>query len=151
LASSAGAEVLVLDEPTADMRATVEHGLGWLEQRYRPAPDDRWLLVPADCPLLDPAVIRRVLAVEAAGSVVAPIYAGRRGHPTRFSWQHAAGIRALSAGEGINAFVRNRADMIEVPVTDPGVLADLDTPQDYERLLASAATSGGQGSKSVRL
>ena len=37
LAESAGADVCRLPEATADMRATVEHGLRWLEDRHRPA------------------------------------------------------------------------------------------------------------------
>src|SRR5437763_15704538 len=40
LARTARADVLSLPEPTADMRATVEHGLRWLDARFAPAPDD---------------------------------------------------------------------------------------------------------------
>jgi molybdenum cofactor cytidylyltransferase len=136
LASAAGAEVMVLDESTADMRATVEHGLAWVESRYRPAADDPWLLVPADSPMLDPAVIRRLLTVKNTDAVVVPVYGGRRGHPTRFAWRHAAAIRALPADQGINAFVQAQ-NILELPVGDPGVLEDLDTPDDYERLVRS--------------
>ena len=46
---------------TADMRATVRHGLAWLEEHFHPRPDDDWLLVPADHPTLDPLVIRALL------------------------------------------------------------------------------------------
>src|SRR6516225_8575191 len=61
LAQSAGAHVLQLAEETPDMRATAEAGLRWLEGRFRPRPDDTWLLVPADHPTLDPHVIRRLM------------------------------------------------------------------------------------------
>lgn len=137
LARSAGAEVLALPEPTADMRSTVEHGLQWLEDRFAPRPDDVWLLAPADHPVLSPAVVRQLL--DAAGSsprsIAVPACAGRRGHPTLIRWRHVAGIRSLPAGEGINAYLRShRAETLEVPVSDPGILADLDTPDDYERL-----------------
>src|SRR5262249_12245859 len=44
LAESAGASVLVLPEETADMRATVEAGLRWLEERFAPRPENAWLL-----------------------------------------------------------------------------------------------------------
>jgi molybdenum cofactor cytidylyltransferase len=135
LSQAAGAEVVRLPEPTPDMRATVERGLEWLESRYRPSPAQPWLLVPADCPMLRPAVIRELLAVDAPDSIVIPAHGGRRGHPTRFAWRHAAGVRALPVGEGINAFVRAQAKVIELPVDEPGVLADLDTPEDYERLV----------------
>src|SRR5689334_3025651 len=52
LAEAAGAAVLMLAEQTADMRATVEQGLAWLEKRFRPRDEDSWLLAPADHPVL---------------------------------------------------------------------------------------------------
>src|SRR5436309_15902360 len=58
LASAAGADVCRLPEATADMRATVEHGLRWLEENCRLRPDDAWLLAPADHPTLDAGVVR---------------------------------------------------------------------------------------------
>jgi molybdenum cofactor cytidylyltransferase len=135
LASAVSAEVLVLDQVTADMRETVERGLAWLESRYRPAPDDLWLLAPADCPTLTPAVVRRLLEAKPLIQIAVPVHDGRRGHPTRFAWRHAAGIRALPADWGINGFVRAQRDVIELPVDDPEVLADLDTQGDYERVM----------------
>lgn len=133
LAEAAGANVLALPAPTADMRATVEAGLAWIGERLRPHPDDPWLLAPADCPAFSPDVVRRLLAAE--GSIVVPVHGGRRGHPTLFRWRHAAGIRALPADAGINSYLRLRAgEALELPVADPGVLADLDTPEEYARL-----------------
>jgi molybdenum cofactor cytidylyltransferase len=140
-ARAAGADVLSLQEPTSDMRATVEHGLRWLEERFSPAPDDVWLLAPADHPVLSPAVVRQLLDAggSSACSIAMPIHGGRRGHPTLIHWRHVTGIRELPAGVGINAFLRSRAaEMLEVPVTDAGVLADLDTPEDYQRLRGRA-------------
>src|SRR5688500_10216452 len=49
IAEAAGADVLPLAEPTADMRATVEHGLRWAAENLDPPPDG-WLLAPADHP-----------------------------------------------------------------------------------------------------
>jgi molybdenum cofactor cytidylyltransferase len=136
LASAAGADVIRLTEPTPDMRTTIERGLDWIEERIRPAPDDPWLLVPADHPTLNAELVRQVLAVEGR-SIVIPVHGGRRGHPTRLAGKHAAGIRALSAGQGVNVFIRERADEVsELPVSDADVLIDLDTPEDFARLVA---------------
>jgi CTP:molybdopterin cytidylyltransferase MocA len=138
LAEAAGADVCRLPDATADMRATVEHGLRWLEERDHPDPDDAWLLAPADHPTLDAAVVRRLCAAYAGQtgpSIFVPVHAGRRGHPTLIAWRHVAGIRAHPAGQGINAYLRlHHNELLEVPVTDAGVLYDLDTPEDYERL-----------------
>ncbi len=138
LARQAGAEVLLLKTPTPDMRATVEHGLLWLEERYQPKPDDDWLLVPADHPTLDAESVRQLLlARKRAGkqSIIVPTYQGRRGHPVLIGWKHAASIRAFPPGLGLNAYLRRQAaETLEVPVDAASILADLDTPEDYERL-----------------
>ncbi|HEX5270984.1 MAG TPA: NTP transferase domain-containing protein [Gemmataceae bacterium] len=139
LAQSAGAHVLQLAQETPDMRATVEAGLLWLEERFRPRPDDRWLLVPADHPTLDPQVIRLLLD-HRDGSIIVPTYDGRRGHPTVIEWKHVAGMRALPAGTGLNVYLRQHAaETMELPVDSADVLCDLDTPEDYERLRRSFA------------
>jgi molybdenum cofactor cytidylyltransferase len=138
LARTAGAHTLLLTRETADMRATVEEGLAWLEQHFHPSPDDAWLLVPADHPTLDPAVIRSLLrARELPGgaSIMVPTFQGRRGHPTLIGWKHVEGIRGLPAGTGLNVYLRQpAAEARELPVDCPDILADLDTPEDYENL-----------------
>jgi CTP:molybdopterin cytidylyltransferase MocA len=137
LASAAGAHVLALPEPTADMRTTVERGLDWIEEQFHPAGDDGWLLAPADQPAISAAVVARLLAAGAdpAASIVIPVHGSRRGHPTFFRWRHAVGIRRLAPDQGINAFIRLHADETrELPVEDPGTVADLDTPDDYRAL-----------------
>jgi CTP:molybdopterin cytidylyltransferase MocA len=139
LAEAAGAHALLLSEETADMRATVEHGLRWLEEHIHPAPEDRWLLLPADHPTLDAELVRRLLEArtQAAGrSIVIPTFAGQRGHPAVIDWKHVAGIRALPPGLGLNRYFRQQSEeTLEVPVESAEVLCDLDTPEDYERLL----------------
>jgi CTP:molybdopterin cytidylyltransferase MocA len=48
-----------------------------------------------------------------------------------------AGIRALPSSDGINSYLRGVASAtLEVTVTDAGILANLDTPEDYGRLRA---------------
>jgi molybdenum cofactor cytidylyltransferase len=135
LARSAGAEVLVLEEPTPDMRTTVERGLAWIEDRHHPAPDDRWLLAPADHPAFSANTVRELLAAGSQESIAIPTHDGRRGHPAVLRWRHAAGIRATPPGDGINSYLRSlAAEIVEITAGDPGVLANLDTPEDYARL-----------------
>ena len=139
-ARAAGAAVLLLPEATPDMRATVERGLAWLEEAVPPGPQDDWLLVPADHPALDAGVIRGLIAArpQPGRSIVVPTWQGRRGHPTLIGWGHVAGMRALPAGLGLNAYLRRHtAETLEVAVGTADVLNDLDTPEDYERLLRS--------------
>jgi CTP:molybdopterin cytidylyltransferase MocA len=135
---AAGAHVLPLPAGTPDMRATVEQGLHWLQEQFRPGPADAWLLAPADHPALDPGVVRLLLAARQARpecSVFVPTLGGRRGHPVLIGWEHVVGIRHHSPGQGLNTYLRLQADVTcEVAVTDADIFCDLDTPEDYERL-----------------
>jgi molybdenum cofactor cytidylyltransferase len=140
LALNGGAQVLALTEPTPDMRATIEHGLAWAEHEWRPSPEDAFLLVPADHPAIDFEVVRRLIEAWPASqlrSILIPTYQGKRGHPTLIAWKHVAGIRALPPDVGLNRYLRDHAaETLEIPVESDSVLIDLDTPEDYEQLLA---------------
>jgi molybdenum cofactor cytidylyltransferase len=137
LAEAAGASVLRLRETTADMRATVEMGLRFLEERFQPRPDDAWLLAPADHPALDAEVVRRLLTTHAARpsqSIIVPVHENQRGHPTLIAWRHVSYIRAHPQGQGINGYLRSQQEQImEIPAPSAAVLWDLDTPENYER------------------
>ncbi len=139
LAKRGGAHVLQLDEDTPDMQATVLAGLCWLERHFQPTAEDDWLLLPADHPSLDYRVIGELLRARAdnpAYSVFVPIYEGRRGHPALVGWRHVADLKEFAAGQGLNCFFRRQASRVkECPVAAPGALLDLDTPEDYQRLL----------------
>jgi molybdenum cofactor cytidylyltransferase len=153
LARRAGAAVITLPQPTPDMRQTVEAGLMWWKEQRAPAPEDAWLLVPADHPLLAPEVIARLLEARQRHpekSIWVPTFAGKRGHPTLFAWPHAAALNTLPPHLGINAYVRAHAEaVLEVESANPDLLADLDTPEDYARLLCrwpkGATSSQGCG------
>ena len=136
LATTAGAEVVALPHPTPYMRATVEAGLTHIAERHHPNAADWWLLVPADHPALSAVVVRDLLAAadSSTQSVVVPTHAGRRGHPTLIRWPLAASVGAIPHGRGINSLLREH-ESLELAVNDPAILADLDTPEDYARLL----------------
>jgi molybdenum cofactor cytidylyltransferase len=142
VATSAGAHVLQLDHDTPDMRASCEYGMAWIETQFRPDADDAWLLLPADHPTVRPDVVRALLdAARANGdkTIIVPAHQGRRGHPTLLRWSHAASIRALPPGQGLNAFIRaHAAETMELEWPSDEILRDLDTPEDYERLLKGA-------------
>jgi molybdenum cofactor cytidylyltransferase len=136
-ALAAGAQVLNLPEPTPQMRVTVEAGLAFLEDSH-PNPDEPWLLVPADHPVLDAALVRRLIGEFARRpdcSIAVPTFEGKRGHPALVRWKHWPRIRDFDPTLGLNAYLRTLAnETLEVPVDSPDVLLDLDTPEDYERL-----------------
>lgn len=139
LAEAAGASALLLPSETSGMRATVQAGLGWLEKQFRPRAEDFWLLVPADHPTLEPPVIRHIIQArppDPRHSIVLPTYRGQRGHPVLIAWKHVARIRTLPPEQGLNVYMRQQeGEIFELPVDSPAVVTDLDTPEDYERLV----------------
>jgi molybdenum cofactor cytidylyltransferase len=135
LAEAAGAEVLALPDNTPDMRTTIEHGLRHLDQRRLPQPDDAFFLAPADHPAFSAEVVRRLrqaYRVSHARSMVIPVHAGHRGHPSLIAWRHFPKIQAMPSDCGINAYLRQNPDeILEVETDDIGVLLNLDHPNDY--------------------
>jgi molybdenum cofactor cytidylyltransferase len=138
LAEAAGAFALSLVQPTADMRATVEQGLSWLEEHFHPHDNDSWLLVPGDHPTLDSKVVERLLRTYRENrhySIIIPTFRERRGHPALLGWKHVAGIREQPADQGINVYLRTHADVtLEVAVDSADILVDLNTRGDYDGL-----------------
>jgi CTP:molybdopterin cytidylyltransferase MocA len=124
------------------MRDSIQFGLQTVAEqllaRGEPAdPHQPWLLVPADHPVIDPQTV--VILLDAAaknpGRIVVPTHGGRRGHPTVFAWRHALQIDQIPAGLGFNWILEHESgDIVEIEFASSGVLVDLDTPADYERL-----------------
>ncbi|MFQ5733699.1 MAG: NTP transferase domain-containing protein [Planctomycetaceae bacterium] len=134
---AAGATVVTPGVHPPDMRTSVECALDVLRTVHRPEPDEGWMLAPADHPVLSVPVVRRLVEQWADGgaAILVPTFDGRRGHPTLFRWSLADRVRDIPADCGLNHLLRQfPADVVEYPVDDPCVLADLDTPADFARL-----------------
>jgi len=132
-----GADVVAPAIPPADMKASVLAGLERIRQQHEPTAADRWLVAPADMPWLTTAAIDAVVTrgAQAPDQIVIPTYQGRRGHPVSFPWPRAREVALLAASAGLNALVAG-GPVSEIEISEPGILADLDTPEDYERLLS---------------
>ena len=88
-----------------------------------------------DHPLVDPATVEAMIANLAPNQIVLPTFQGRRGHPVLFSSEVLEEILAVPCSEGANIVVRKDRDrIIEVPVDAPGILVDIDTPEQFEEL-----------------
>src|SRR5256885_10581398 len=88
-----------------------------------------------DHPLVEPATIEAIIMNLAPNRIVLPTFEGRRGHPVLFSSEILEEVLALPASEGANVVVRkNPARIVEVPVTSPGILVDIGTPEQFGKL-----------------
>ncbi len=93
---------------------------------------DGWLIMLADMPWIQPATISAMAdRLENGASMVAPVYAGQRGHPVGFSSRWLQPLRDLSGDKGARDLIADNSDALELLATeDAGVLKDIDFPQD---------------------
>jgi molybdenum cofactor cytidylyltransferase len=133
-----GADVVACDPPPRDMKESVSFGLRFVAEHYHPQTDDAWLLAPADLPTVSVAVIDRLLAAHLLEhpQILVAAHQGRRGHPVLLPWPLADHVQRLAVDEGINRLLQlHPTGLIEC---GPAALAaDLDTPEDYQRLRGS--------------
>jgi molybdenum cofactor cytidylyltransferase len=93
----------------------------------------RFFLIPGDYPLVGMEVYERMLGVQ--GDVVIPTFEGERGHPVLLSRELVPEILAQPADSSLRDTIEAKG-YTTVEVDDQGILWDLDTPEDYEHLLA---------------
>jgi CTP:molybdopterin cytidylyltransferase MocA len=97
------------------------------------------LFTLVDHPAVTAATIGRLLEPAGAARLRVPCYQGRRGHPIWFSRDLIAEFLALPEDGAARDVVRaHAADTEFVDVDDRGVVADIDNPEDYARLMGVA-------------
>ncbi|MEO8190704.1 MAG: nucleotidyltransferase family protein [Acidobacteriota bacterium] len=123
-----GARVVVNPDPDGEMIESIRLGLAALAQSAAAAV----FVWPADHPAVSGATIDVLSAVADAATVWIPTWEGRRGHPALLGRSFAAHVFALGPGEGLRELWRSRAASVrELPVPDPGVVTNIDTPAQY--------------------
>ncbi len=98
---------------------------------------DAFLIVLGDQPLVMASTIRALAARHgsAATKILVPTYRGVRGNPVLLPRSLAAEIASIRGDVGCREVVRRHPEATEeVPVDDPGVLLDVDTPEDLRRI-----------------
>jgi molybdenum cofactor cytidylyltransferase len=95
------------------------------------------LVTPVDLPLVVPATVRALLDAFSStrAAVVRATHKGQHGHPVIFARAVFDELRRADRALGAKSVVQAHArELVDVDVDDPGVLHDLDEPDDYERL-----------------
>jgi CTP:molybdopterin cytidylyltransferase MocA len=98
------------------------------------------LVVLGDMPLVKPATLSALAEALAAGAgAVVPVHNGRRGNPAGFARAHWPALLALSGDRGARGEL-DRLGAAEVPVEDPGILVDIDSPAQLAEAMALLAS-----------
>jgi molybdenum cofactor cytidylyltransferase len=121
-------------DPSRGMLSSVQTGLAALRHGMP------FLVCPCDLPGLLPESVAAVLAEantpESRHAIIAPIWEGKRGHPTWFGPEYAAEALSLDpTAFGLNEILKRYAARVrEIPVTSSGILHDADTPEEWQAL-----------------
>ncbi len=96
------------------------------------------LVTLIDVPFVSASTVRRLISVyrERGAPIVRPVSNGRHGHPVIFGCELFDELQRADPAQGAKPVVRaHAAEMIEVPVDDEGAFTDIDTREDYERVI----------------
>ena len=97
-------------------------------------PVDGFVVALADMPFVRPSSIAAVVqALNAGAALAAPYWRARRGHPVGIGARFRAELEALAGDQGARELLAaHTAELVKVPVGDPGVIRDIDRPEDLQ-------------------
>ncbi len=125
--------IVVNEDWEAGLSASVQAGLNALAPDVRAA-----LFVLADQPALTAEVIAQVVERyrRTRSPIVVPTYRGQRGNPVLFDRALFLELMQVKGDQGGRSLLSRYPSRVEeVAVSSAGVLVDIDTPDDYQRLM----------------
>jgi len=122
-ACALGAEVVVNADPSRGMASSVALGFAHILGQGEVA-----LLWPVDHPYVQPQTLVALHAPTA--EIVVPRFGGRGGHPARIGAVAWAALAACPPGGAREVLADRRYRRVDVEVDDPGVVRDVDTPDE---------------------
>ena len=99
---------------------------------------DAILVTLVDVPMISVSTVTRVVTAweRTRAPIVRPAIGDRHGHPVIFDRALFDALRAAPLDAGAKSVVRaHEHDLLNVPVEDEGCLVDLDTPEEYRKLI----------------
>jgi len=89
------------------------------------------LICLADMPYIATETYRQILRHCAPDNIVIPSFQGRRGHPIGFGQRFFEELQNCHGDTGARNLLSSRPEAIRpLPVNDPGILQDIDQPDD---------------------
>jgi molybdenum cofactor cytidylyltransferase len=123
----AGVEVLRC--PAADAEQGMGHSLAAGVNALQAQSAHSIAVLLGDMPWLSAGTLGLLLEHAGSQRIVFPLYQGRRGHPVVFGRQFWPQLQQLSGDSGAKGVLAAEPQAcVAVPVDDPGVCADVDSP-----------------------
>lgn len=93
---------------------------------------DAYLIALADMPFIRASSVEAVRdALIGGAALAAPYFRARRGHPVGIAGRFRAELLAARGDEGAKQLLQAHvAELVKIPIGDPGVIRDIDTPAD---------------------
>jgi len=115
-------------DPSRGMFSSIQEGVAQ-------AQGDAILVMPGDMPFVSAETVRAVIAAyERKPAIVSPRYRGKRGHPVALPASLRDEIHAARIGATLHDVIHGHMDMrVDVDIDDPGVVRDIDRPEDLTR------------------
>lgn len=127
---SQSVRMVVNPQPGRGMLSSLQCGLADL-----PATAQAVAFTPVDVPAVAERTMEQVIAGWSGELLRIPRHGGRRGHPVLVSRELVPEFLALAPTARTDEVIRrHEGDIRYVEVDDPGILRDVDTPEDYEQL-----------------
>jgi len=125
-----GCEVVVCENAAEGMGASLACAARAAAHLWPEA--DGCVVALGDMPFVRPSTIAAVRDALAHGAALAaPYFRARRGHPVALSRMFFKELAALRGDEGAKRLLADNAQrLVKIPVGDPGVIRDIDTPGD---------------------
>lgn len=121
-------------KPSLGQLASLQMGLGVAEG----LDVDGVLVTPVDIPMVRPSTILELIMMwdRTRAPIVRPVIGERHGHPVLFDRAVFDALRTAPLNLGARTVVHAWGDrLVNVAVDDEGCLVDIDTPDDYERIV----------------
>jgi molybdenum cofactor cytidylyltransferase len=135
-----GAEVVVNDAYGSGCSSSIAAALSAVDPRC-----EVLVLMLGDQPGVTPATVQTLLDGRGDAPLAVCRYDDGRGHPLAFDRSVFAQLADLHGDKGVWRLLDERAgDVVDVPIAGP-VPLDVDTPEDYEAVLAAAGLEGVSG------
>lgn len=125
-------QVVVNCDPGGDMASSLRVGRDALSKAVRGI-----IVALCDYPLVRPETVSLLLGKHASfpDKIIIPVTGGRRGHPLLLP---RLILNELRVGLTLRDLIRYDPERLHcLQVDDPGILLDMDTPEDYQRLSAA--------------
>lgn len=142
IARQAGATVVSNPDYRLGMSTSLRKGLEELK-----ADCELFMVALADQPLTETETYNLLLeqARESDKGIAVPVYEGQKGNPIIFKRRYLPELLTLKGDVGGRALLkRHPEDIFYIEVRDPGVVTNVNTPGDYEKLKNKFARGGCQ-------